>query len=161
MPRNPTSSSWKVPPTIKLYEALGCIADKRITLEGNTARVQSSSRGKTYNVFYNPEEKSITSNDNGSYYQGYLGYPAIAFLMTQSILPFKEEFAEALKGIPWKNLNTRYKNNYEKTLAHVHEIISKKTHLNEFLEFIDVVHEAIKTLKLKRMNKKLEPPQGY
>lgn len=30
---------WKIPPKIKIYEALGCIADKRIEINGNDGKV--------------------------------------------------------------------------------------------------------------------------
>ena len=70
---------WKNPPKIKVYEALGCIADNRIEVNENEAKVYSSSREKYYTVKY--DRNSIMSNDNGSYWVGYLGYPSIALLM--------------------------------------------------------------------------------
>ncbi|MEK7499359.1 MAG: hypothetical protein AAB649_02015 [Patescibacteria group bacterium] len=57
---------WNIPPRIKVYEALGAIADNRIQITGNEAQVVSSSGNKTYEVMYNPQEQAITSNDNGS-----------------------------------------------------------------------------------------------
>jgi len=69
---------WKQPPIIKVYEALGSIADGRITVEGNTAKIYSSSGNKFYEVTYDPDTSSIMCNDNGSYWAGYLGYPAIS-----------------------------------------------------------------------------------
>ena len=42
---------WKMPPLIKIYEALGAIADGRVQLEGEEhATVLSSDRSKTYDV---------------------------------------------------------------------------------------------------------------
>jgi hypothetical protein len=37
---------WKLPPIIKVYEALGCIADGRIHVDGDSAKVYSSSGNK-------------------------------------------------------------------------------------------------------------------
>jgi hypothetical protein len=34
-----------------------------------------------YTITYNPDTYVIASNDNGSLHQGFLGYPAIAFLL--------------------------------------------------------------------------------
>lgn len=45
------SMKWKLPPKIKVYEALGCVVDGRVELVGeHEARVYSSSRGKSYVV---------------------------------------------------------------------------------------------------------------
>ncbi len=95
---------WKTPPRIKVYEALGCIADERITYDEDTARVRSSSGNKTYYVAFNEEKQAIMCNDNGSYWQGYFGYPAIAFLMIRGIIPYTSAFADNLAGIAWKDI---------------------------------------------------------
>jgi len=104
---------WKIPPIIKVYEALGCIADKRIEIEGNKAKVFSSSKQKFYSIEFDGKN-SIMCNDNGSYWQGYLGYPSIAFLMLKGKVDYNSKFVEALKDISWKDLNVKFKNNYEK-----------------------------------------------
>ena len=100
---------WKLPPLIKVYEALGCLADGRIEIENNSARVYSSSIGKYYPGTYDPEINAIMCNDNGSYWQGYLGYPAIAYLLSTGIIPYSPVLANLLKDIKWKDLNTQYK----------------------------------------------------
>ena len=69
------------PPTMKIYEALGAVADKRLEITGNTAKVYSSSKGKFYTVTYDSATNAIMSNDNACYFVGYLGYPAIAYLL--------------------------------------------------------------------------------
>ena len=68
---------WEHPPIIKIYEALGAVADNRVELSENTAKVFSSSGNKFYDVSYDRDSNSIMTNDNGSYWKGYLGYPAI------------------------------------------------------------------------------------
>jgi hypothetical protein len=77
---------WKTPPDTKIYEALGTVADGRVKVEGNTAKVFSSSGNKHYDVEYDPKASAIMANDNGSYWNGYLGYPAIAFLMATNVI---------------------------------------------------------------------------
>ena len=67
---------WLVPPRIKVFEALGCIADGRISVEDdfklknsslttlglNVAKVFSSSKGKFYTVTWSQENNAIMSN---------------------------------------------------------------------------------------------------
>src|SRR3990167_10799320 len=98
---------WKLPKTIKVYEALGALADGRVEATGDTGKVYSSSRKKFYDVSYDPINQAIMSNDNASYWQGYLGYPAIAYLMKIGQLPFNQKFADGLKGIAWKDINSK------------------------------------------------------
>ena len=95
---------WKLPPKIKIYEALGCLADGRLKEINSQIRVYSSSGNKYYNVTYDQSKQAIMANDNGSYWQGYLGYPAIAYLMSVEELPFDQKFAEGLKDIAWKDI---------------------------------------------------------
>ena len=105
---------WGVPPRVKIFEALGCIADGRVKLSGNSASVSSSSGDRSYSVKWDGA-KAIGSDDNASKWQGYLGYPPIAFLMLKGALSFDERLAGSLKGIPWKKLNEKFKRDYLKT----------------------------------------------
>ena len=100
---------WKLPPRIKVLEALGAIADKRIEMiSDKEAKVVSSMGDRVYKVVWDGGH-GISADDNGSVYRSYLGYPSIAFLMLKGLLPFDEKIAEALKGIPWKELNEKFK----------------------------------------------------
>lgn len=151
---------WKNPPIIKIYEALGAVVDGRIEVSGNTAKVYSSSRNKFYDVSYNPEQKAIMANDNGSYWKGYLGYPAIAFLMKIGILSFDKKVAELLKGVEWKDINQKFKNDFDKTLEFI--LSSKPDEEKEVLKnFVERVSEEIKNLNLSYLGKRTLPPEGY
>ena len=153
---------WKQPPIIKIYEALWTIADERIVIDKNTAKVYSSSRKKYYNVIYDPNTNSIMSNDNGYYWIWYLWYPAIAYLMKIWQLDFGNSFSNALKWIHWKDLNIKFKNDYEKTLQYVDNLLlSKNIDLEEFHSYINSVLKQIKTKKFKIPGKKLKPPKWY
>jgi hypothetical protein len=57
-------------------------------------------------------------NDNGSFYKGYLGYPAIAFLMSIGAIQYPAAIAEEFI-IAWKDINTKFKNDFDKTLAFI------------------------------------------
>jgi hypothetical protein len=111
---------WKMPPLAKIYEALGAIGDGRVHLtDPSHATVISSSGDKTYTVELDSETRQISSNDNASYWQGYLGYPAIAVLILHGLYSPQPETLKALSGVPWKKLNTRYRNDYARTLDDV------------------------------------------
>ncbi len=109
-----------MPPIVKVYEALGALADGRVRVEDERhASVVSSDGSKTYQVEISPDGREISSNDNASYWQGYLGYPAIAVLLARGLHRPPQNVVKALTGIPWKDLNRRFKNDYEKTIGEV------------------------------------------
>lgn len=111
------SSEWKMPPLAKIYEALGALGDDRVRLEGDSrATVISSDGSKTYLVETRPGTREISSNDNASYWQGYLGYPAIAVLIARGLIAPRREVIDALAGAPWKELNARFRNDYGRTI---------------------------------------------
>lgn len=158
---NTESKHWETPPIIKVYEALGAVADKRVVPESDTkAKVYSSSRGKHYTVECNSVCTAIMSNDNASFYKGYLGYPAIAFLFIKDILPFRADLAEALKEIAWKDLNQLFKNDFEKTLEYIEKNLAEEEK-NALKEYTIEVLEAIKDLGFTYLGEKTTPPQGY
>lgn len=153
---------WKLPPDIKIYEALGAVADGRIEMDGNEAKVYSSSKNKFYTVSYDTKSKAIMANDNGSYWQGYLGYPSIAFLMRKEIIRFDSVYAEALKGIAWKDINTRFKNDFGKTTEYIHGILQTKgISIESFLKEVSGIQAQIEALNLSLLGKRTKPPAGY
>ncbi len=151
---------WETPPIIKIHEALGAVADNRIGIEGNSAKVYSSSGNKFYTVTFDPETNSIMTNDNGSYWKGYLGYPAIAYLMKINKLPYNPDVAMLLSGIAWKDINQKFKNDFDKTLEY---ILSDKTaeQKEEIDKFVQEVFKVIKDTKYKYLGSKTKPPEGY
>ena len=152
---------WENPPVIKIYEAIGAIVDGRIQIiNENEAKVYSSSKNKHYMVTYSPKEKAIMANDNGSYWQNYLGYPSIAFLIEKRLLSYDPELGELLKNIPWKDINQKYKNDFEKTLKHILEPIGKDQR-EALSKLINQINKEIKELNLSLLGKKLKPPIGY
>lgn len=151
---------WKNPPVIKIYEALGAVADNRVEILGNTAKIFSSSGNKFYDVNYDPTEKAIMTNDNGSYWKGYLGYPSIAFLMKIGSVSCDEKIANLLKDIKWKDINQKFKNDFDKTLDYI--LSSKSDEEKEILKnFVYKVGDEIKNLDLNYLGKKVLPPDEY
>ena len=100
----------RAPPRIKVLEALGAIADERVKLlSDRKARVVSSDGSREYSVYVDLDRGVAYSSDNGTKYRGYVGYPIIAFLMLRGVLPYDPDIAKAMKGVPWRMLNERYK----------------------------------------------------
>ena len=116
---------WIDPPLKQIYGALTCISDDRIEVEGNSAKVYSSSRGKYYTVKYDGEKNAIMSNDNTAYWKGYLSYPSIAFLMKTGVLDYNPKYSEALKGVIWKDVNVKFKNDFDKAIEYVRDTTLK------------------------------------
>jgi hypothetical protein len=139
------AEAWKMPPAIKIYEALGAIGDGRVRLDDERhARVESSEGDKTYAVELSDDGREISSNDSGSYWQGYLGYPAIAVLLMRGLYRPPANVIDALAGIPWKEINRRNKNNYDKTLAEVNQTVEASGHDPDAIASeVDSVMEAL------------------
>lgn len=154
-------TQWDTPPLIKVYEALGAVADGRVEQTGEGSyRVFSSSRGKFYTVTYDRSTNRLMGNDNGSYFKGYLGYPSIAVLFIEGVLPFAADLAEKLKDIAWKDLNQRYKNDFSATLAHIEQTLSAQDRA-DLSSFAHKTLEIIQDLRIGLLGSKTLPPEGY
>ena len=94
----------------------------------------SSDRSKTYRVEISADRRTISSNDNASYWQGYLGYPAIAVMLTRGFCSVREEAINALPGIPWKELNHRFHNDYSRTIEEVMRRVKQRKFDPEIVE---------------------------
>jgi len=103
----------QLPPRIKVLEAIGSIGDNRVRVISNTEAIVVSSTGeREYRVVVVRESENayrVYSNDNGTLYRGYVGYPIIAFLMIKGVIPVDRDVMRAMTGIPWKELNEKYK----------------------------------------------------
>lgn len=154
------AAAWKPSPVIKIYEALGAIADGRVELDGDTARVASSDKAKTYDVRHDPAAGSITANDNGSYWQGYLGYPGIAYLMERGVLAYDSGLTAGLAGVPWKELATEYRNDWAKVEKHVREeLAAKGVDLDRFDAGIAEISSGLEKLALTKLSPRQRPPK--
>jgi hypothetical protein len=101
------------PPRIKVLEALGAIADNRVeVIDDCRAYVYSSDRGRRYLVYIDLDKGIVYSDDNGTVYRNYVGYPIISVLMLKGVLPYDPDLALGLKDIRWRELNEKYKSYY-------------------------------------------------
>lgn len=155
-------ADWKMPPKIKILEALGSLADERVEVDTIGANVTSSSRAKTYRVTYDEKTHALSSNDNASYWQGYVGYPGIAYLMKLGALPFDPRVADWLRGIPWKDINSKFKNDYAKTEDFIRNEIAPREDVDLALldDLVDQIINALRDLHLQRTGRGQEPPKG-
>ncbi len=120
-------AAWKMPPLIKVYEAMGALGDGRVReIGGGAAEVVSSDRSKTYRVETSADGREVSSNDSASYWQGYLGYPGVAVLLARGLLKAHADTTRALAGIPWKELNRRFRNDYRRTAVEVARIVGER-----------------------------------
>jgi hypothetical protein len=153
---------WIIPDVIKIYEALGTIADGRIEVDGDSAKVYSSSGGKFYTITYDGSKNAIMSNDNAAYWRGYLGYPAITFLLKTGKIDYDPRYADMLKGIAWKDINVKFKNDFDKTVVYVREMLSKNgTDMNGFDSEVERIRARLKELDLDMLGPRAKPPAGY
>ncbi|MCE4602905.1 MAG: hypothetical protein F7B18_06970 [Desulfurococcales archaeon] len=134
------------PPDIKVLEAAGALGDGRVHAEklgmGLVKALVSSSGGeRRYLVVVKvPGDKRPTtiyaySDDNGTRYRGYVGYPIIAVLMIEGLLPRDRRLEEALAGLKWRELNERYKR-YSLTKEHALKAASRLIPYREAVEYV-------------------------
>jgi hypothetical protein len=149
-----------MPPLIKVYEALGALGDGRVHESGGgAAEVVSSDRSKTYRVEVSADGRAVSSNDNASYWQGYLGYPGIAVLLARGFLNVRGDTTRALAGIPWKEINRRFKNDYERTTAEVARIVAERGgDFDAIRAEADSILEALRAMAPRR-GARLRPAQ--
>jgi hypothetical protein len=154
-------AAWKTPPKAKIYEALTAVGEGRIKLtESGKAEVVSSDGAKTYVVEWSNDLRRITSNDNASYWQGYMGYPIIAVLMLLGRLDFKQEIAQLLSGIPWKDINRKFRNDYQKAIESVLNAIAAKGESRDMIVAeVDRIMAQIETLELEKLPRRRRPPK--
>ncbi len=140
----------RIPPKIKVLEAAGTVADGRITfIDERNAVVVSSDGSRRYSVYVDLTRREACSTDNGTVYRGYVGYPIIAVLMIKGALTYDSRIGNALKGIPWKAMNERYKK-YAIVEDEVKKIVAERGITPEELEnFKNNVYKELKRFKLK------------
>jgi hypothetical protein len=143
--------SLRLPPRIKVLEALGAVVDGRVRLVGEgRCEVVSSEGDRVYDVVV--EGGFVYSNDNGTLYRGYVGYPILACLMAEGRLPIDAEFGEKLRGVTWRRLNEQYKR-YEEVLKRIYAERGIERERAE--AYIDAVLRRLAAMRLR-----LKKPTG-
>lgn len=143
-------SLLKLPPKIKVLEASGSLADGRVKIISKSdyevrAIVESSLGDRTYKViirFGQSRVLQVYSDDNGTRFRGYIGYPILSVLMLIGLLPRNSYVEESMKGIPWRILNEKFKS-YERVLEEVIKIASSQKSMNAGLILEDYMKQVI------------------
>ena len=107
----------KLPPVEKVFEAWTAIVDGRVAVHDGYADVDSSDGKKNYKVRFAGNRYS--SDDNATFWRGYPGYPVLAVMMLRGLLPLDMDLAREWRDVNWKEVNTKYKNNYAKAVEAV------------------------------------------
>lgn len=155
-------SFWKQAHISKVYEALTAIADGRVELADHRAQVFSSSRGKHYDVVYDAATDSIGSNDNTAYFTGAMSYPMLAYFMLTGRISYDESVAQLLKGIPWKDINQRHKNDYDAAISEVlSELQENGVETDKITTEVTRIYEMVLQLRIGRLASKKHPPKAY
>lgn len=159
---NLIDSNWKMPPIAKIYEALSAVADSRVRLVGpQKAEVDSSSKDKTYIVEWSADGKEIISNDNASYWQGYIGYPIVAVLITTERIPCDPQLTSLLVGVHWNKINKQHKNKYDQAVASVLDALEAEGKKTEPLVVaVKSIYSSLQNLGLKKLTGRRRPPSG-
>lgn len=148
----------KMPPIEKIHEAYSAIADGRITIREEEAEVVSSDLSKTYVVRW--KDGVYSSNDNASYWKGYVGYPMIAVLMLQEKLSLDREIADYFKGIAWKQLNTKHKNKFAEAVKEIMDgFLTEGINCDKINKEIQKVYQEIEGLTISTKRSALRPPK--
>lgn len=151
---------WKLPPTLSILEALSAVAgDKVHILSSKTAEVDGFGLSERFSVNWVSEKNQILSNDQGSSYGGYLGFPSIAFLMIFGILPYDIYLAKKLEKTPWAELKTKYE---DKEVV----VATALQHWSDFdkeriKKFTDWILKMLESLELKKIEKSPKPLSDF
>ena len=153
---------WKLPPAAKVYEALSAVAEGRVHLAGaGRAEVVSSGRERSYSVAWSDDMRTVSANDNASYWQGYLGYPIVAVLIARGVIRVDETVVAVLAGVPWHELNARFKRDYTAAVEHVLTTLEERgVDRRPIVTAVDAVMAQLATLELQRSGRGRRPPQG-
>jgi hypothetical protein len=101
-------------------------------------------------------------NDNATWYVGYLGYPAISLLLFLDKIQFDKSILPYFADTPFKDINQKYKNDFERANMEIVEMILTRGLDKVKLDTqVDLIYGQLIELKLEHLGHKVEPPVGY
>lgn len=158
----------KLPPIEKIHEAYSALADGRVRMDPDNRRaeVDSSDGSKTYTVTWpevNPQadgslpQAVYTSNDNATYWKLYPGYPILAVMMLQGLLPYDRDMSRQWGGVNWTELNNRYRRDYAKAVDSV--IAERGLDPDAVSRAVGEVYNALPDMPVSIRRGSLRPPR--
>lgn len=144
----------RLPPKVKIIEALSAVADERIivddllTSEGKC--FSASNQWKIYEIHYNDEENTISSNDNWSIEQQFLWYPSIAFILKIWKIKYDESILEIMENIDWLKMKEQVNKDHES----LYRLVLWNFHMawynvDYFVSQVEYIYDQISELHLK------------
>ena len=143
----------KLPPKVKIIEALSAVADERIIvwdlLKKEGTCFSASSLWKKYTIKYNEKDNTITSNDSLSINQWFLWYPSIAFLLKIWKLDYDVRILEMMNDINWIDIKEKVRKDYES----MYRLVLWNLHMqwfnvDYFISQVDYIFDQISKLHL-------------
>lgn len=149
----------KLPPKIKIIEALSAVADKRIIIEDLLSNewkcYSASSPWKSYKILYNEKENSISSNDSWSINQQFLWYPAIAFLLKIWKIKYKESILEMTKNINRMDIKEKVFKDFESSYRLIlWNLLIQWYDVDDYVSQVEYIYSQISELHLKHLVEK-------
>lgn len=154
--------TWKKPKEEHIvYEALSAIADGRFELlDEQNAKCASTSREKFYSITYDAVAGKIMSNDNMAYYRDEVSYPMVAMLLMKGEFGYDQSILEPLKGIKWKDINKKNKNDYMKSVREALEnLAGEGADVGKICNEVAKIFAFINAKELKLLGSKKHPPR--
>ena len=121
--------------------------------------MDSSNLSKTYTVKYSPDDLAIMTNDNGSFWQGYLGYPGIAFLLMIGEIEYDRDVSRAMAGINWNTVNKKFKRDYDKAIEYALQWAQERgVERERVVSVVEKIESELAGLGLEKLGKRMRPP---
>ncbi len=147
-------ADWNLPPIAKVYEAFSALADGRVLMKAACeAEVVSSSGEKSYKVKWTEGFAAFQSNDSASTWQGYMGYPILAAMLVLGVLKCDRAVASKLAGVQWKEINERFRRDYDRAVEHVLEGLSDEDGAAVTRE-VEAVYEQLGQMTVGKLTKR-------
>jgi predicted DNA-binding transcriptional regulator len=157
---------WKKPKDEHIvYEAVTAILDCRVEKVGDSEyRIYSSSRNKFYTVSFVLENSwvKIMSDDNMAYFRKEVSYPMLIVLLREKIVDVNLHILVVLKGILWKDINQKNKNDYIKSVEEVLKSLQeRKENIEQIKEEVAKVWKQLSEIKIEILGEFKLPSKSY
>ena len=104
----------------------------------------------------------MMSNYNTAWFTDSVSYPMVGFLTPEGEIAYDVYTTELLKGIKWKDINKKFKNDYDKTVEYELGFLKERgIDIEPIKTEIEKIYNSIIHMKLSKLGAKQFPPKGY